>query len=218
MRRALRERNLGSSGASRRCVVYHCAVGNPPDSFSRVRLEPYLPTHVGFEALAELDRVEWSSLSHAYGRGVVGGDLFGDVARSLALIREDTRRALVDGLWSNVCHQGTVYEASAYALPFIAATAAGDVPVESRSLLVALLGDIAVGGSHVAPGGSYAGSFGEGVDLLIRDTVRRCEGYLVHIEQAEPAKASLIAAIRLVTAEPSDDHRQAVLDLIDPED
>ena len=197
--------------------MYHRSLANPPDSFSHVRPEPYLPVRVGFEALAELDRVDWSSLSHAYGRGVVGEDISGDVARSLALIREDSCRALVDGLWSNVCHQGTVYEATAYALPFIAAIAAGDVPFESRSLLVALLGDIAVGGSHVAPGGSYAGSFGEGVDLLIRDTVRRCEGYLAHIEEAEPAKAPLIAAIRLVTAEPSDDNRQAVLDLIDPE-
>ena len=183
-----------------------------------MRPEPYLPTRDGFEALTELDRVDWSSLTHAYGTGVVGEEIYGDVARSLALVREDTIRAILEGLWSNVCHQGTVYEASAYALPFIAAIAAGDVPAESRSLLLALLGDIAVGGSHVAPGGSYAGSFGDGVDLLIRETIRRCERYLALIEQVEPAQVPLIAAIRLVTAEPSDDHRQAVLDLIDPED
>ncbi|MDQ0923469.1 hypothetical protein QF038_001977 [Pseudarthrobacter sp. W1I19] len=43
--------------------------------------------------------------------------------------------------------QGTVYQATAYAVPFIAAVAAGEVPDGLRVPLVALLGDTAIGGS-----------------------------------------------------------------------
>jgi hypothetical protein len=182
-----------------------------------VRAEPYLPSRVGFDALTELHHVEWASLHHAYGVGVVGEDVSGDVARSLALLREDPKTALGEGLWSNVCHQGTVYEASAYALPFIAAVAGGDVPAELRAWLATLVGEIAVGGSYVAPGGSYAGSFGDGVDVLVRETVVRCDEYLASVERADQALAPLIAAVRRVTAEPSDENRQAALAIIDPE-
>jgi hypothetical protein len=179
---------------------------------------PYLPTRVGFGALTELDRVDWSTLHHAYGHGVVGDDLSGDVARSLALLREDPVTALKDGLWSNVCHQGTVYEATAYALPFIAAVAAGDVPDDIRSGLAALLGDIAISGSHVAPGGSYAGSYGKGVDVLLRQTISRCDGYLEAIAQADRTFAPLVAAVRLLTTDPSEENRQVVGSIIDPDE
>lgn len=179
---------------------------------------PHLPTSVGFDALTELDRVDWPSLRHAFGAGVVGDDLHGDVARSLAMLRDDPPTALGEGLWSNICHQGTVYEATAYAVPFVAAVAAGDVPAELRSQLMTLLGEIAVGGSYVAQGGSYAGSFGDGVDLLIRQTMGRCEGYLDAIEHSDSALAPVIAAVRRVSADPSDDNRQAVYDVIDLED
>ena len=183
-----------------------------------MRVKPYLPTRVGFDALTELDHVSWSTLHHAYGQGVVGEDVSGDVARCLVLLRDDPATALSgEGLWSNVCHQGTVYEASAYALPFIAAVAAGCVPAELRSLLASLLGFIAVGGSYVAPRGSSAGSHGEGVDVLIRETVGRCDEYLASIERADEELALLIAAVRLVTADPSEQNRQAAYDLIDPE-
>lgn len=181
-----------------------------------MRSEPYLPTRVGLDALGELDRVDWSQLQHAYGQGVVGSELYGDVRRSLALLRDDPTSAINHGLYSNVCHQGTVYEASAYAAPFIAAVAAGDVPSALRSMLVRLFGDIAIGGSFVAPGGSWAGSFGDGVDELVTDTVNRCDGRLGEIERADRGLLPLIAAIRHVIAAPSDESRQAALDLIDP--
>jgi hypothetical protein len=179
---------------------------------------PFMPTRLGFDALSELDRVDWSTLHHAYGYGVVGDVLSGDVARSLALLREDPVTALRHGLWSNVCHQGTVYEATAYALPFIAAVAAGDVPDDLRSELAALLGDIAISGSYVAPGGSHAGSYGEGVDVLLRQTMTRCDGYLATLEQVDREFAPLAASIRLVTADPSDENRQAVENIVDPDE
>jgi hypothetical protein len=183
-----------------------------------VRAEPYLPTRTGFDALTELDHVDWTTLEHAYGVGVVTEEgLAGDVARSLALLRDDPETAL-EGLWSNVCHQGTVYEASAYALPFVAAVAAGDVPTELRSWLASLVGEIAVGGSFVAEDGSHAGSYGEGVDTLIRETVVRCDEFLASIERSDPALAPLLAAVRVVNADPSDENREAVLLLLDPDE
>jgi hypothetical protein len=177
---------------------------------------PHLPTRVGLDALAELDRVDWSTLHHAYGQGVVGHDLFGDVAGSLALLRDDPLTALNDGLWSNVCHQGTVYEATAYALPFIFAVAAGNVAADLRSGLCTLLGDIVINGSYVAPGWSRAGSYGAGVEALIHDTLLRCDGYLASIEKVDPSFAPLVAAIRLLTYDPSDENRQQVEYIIEP--
>ena len=177
-----------------------------------------MPRSTGLEALSELDEVEWSSLTHAYGEGRVGIELAGDVAGSLALIADDVETALVEGLYSSVCHQGTVYEASAYALPFVGAVAAGDVSTATRVPLLGLFADIAAGGSHVALNGSYAGAFGAGVDALIRATVVRCNPFLALIEQADADLARIVAAIREVTVNPSDENREAVFQLIDPAD
>jgi hypothetical protein len=78
-----------------------------------------------------------------------------------------------------------VYEATTYALPFIAAVAAGDVSADLRSALSTLLGDIAINGSYVAPGESHSGSWGEGVDTLIQQTLTRCDPYLESIEKVD---------------------------------
>ncbi len=178
--------------------------------------EPHIPRAIGLEALSELDQVDWSSLAHAYGEGRVEIELAGDVAGSLALVATDVGTALAEGLYSNVCHQGTVYEASAFALPFVAAIAAGDVSTATRVPLLGLFGDIAAGGSHVALNGSHDGAYGAGVDALIRATVVRCDPFLTLIERADADLAPLIAAIREVTANPSDDNREELFQLIDP--
>lgn len=179
--------------------------------------KPHLPNAVGVDALTELDQVDWPSLHHAYGQGRVGTELYGDVAGSLNLIALDIDTALRVGLYSNICHQGTVYEASAYALPFIAAVAAGDVPVATRQQLVALIADIAVGGSHVSADGSSSGALGVGVSEMIRDTVVRCDSYLSLIKQRDTTTGPIIAAVRDVTISPSDETREAVWRLIDPD-
>jgi hypothetical protein len=63
---------------------------------------------------------------------------------------------------------------------------------------------------------SYAGAYGAGVDALIRATVVRCDPFLKRIERADADLAQLVAAIREVTANPSDENREAVFQLIDP--
>lgn len=181
---------------------------------------PYQPTATGFDALAELDEVDWSQLEHCYGKGAMspgpGWDfstkLEGDVARSLAALGTDPSRAL-NALSSNTCHQGTVYQATAYAVPFIAAVAAGDVSEEIRTPLLALLGDIAIGASRVAPNGSHSGAFGEGVAVLVTESLAASVEGVATIRS--PRLVALIHLIRLLLEEPTDARRAAVESAVD---
>ncbi|WP_284984403.1 hypothetical protein [Arthrobacter sp. efr-133-TYG-118] len=182
---------------------------------------PYQPHGTGFDALDELDRVDWSRLEHCYGRGVVSfgvdGDLSlaiaGDVKRSLAALRTDPSRAIGDGLYSNICHQGTVYQATAHAVPFIAAVAAGDIPDGVRVPLLVLLGEIAVGRSYVASDGSNAGSLGDQVDVLVTESLAVSVKRLSTIRT--PRLVALIQAIQSLLVESTDDGRDAVESAID---
>ena len=182
---------------------------------------PYQPNGTGFDALDELDQVDWSRLEHCYGKGVVSlgaaGDvshaIAGDVSRSLAALRTDPCLAISDGLYSNICHQGTVYQATAYAVPFIAAVAAGDVPDGIRVLLLALLGDISIGGSYTAPSGSHAGAFGDHVDVLVTESLATSMERLSTIRT--PRLVALIQAIQSLLVQSTDARREAVESAID---
>jgi hypothetical protein len=61
-----------------------------------------------------LDRVRWAKLRHAYGSAE-------DVPHQLRAIAENTRRMdeAVEALFSNIFHQGTVYQATTHAVPFL---------------------------------------------------------------------------------------------------
>jgi hypothetical protein len=181
----------------------------------------YQPNGTGFDALDELDQVDWSRLEHCYGKGVVSlgvpADvsfaIAGDVSLSLAALRSDPSMAIGDGLYSNICHQGTVYQATAYAVPFIAAVAAGDVPDGIRIPLLALLGDIAIGGSYVAPDGSHAGALGDHVDVLVTESLATSMDRLSRIRT--PRLVALIQAIESLLVQPTDARRDAVGSAID---
>jgi len=181
----------------------------------------YQPNGTGFDALDELDQVDWSRLEHAYGKGAVSlgavGDVSlavaGDVWMSLAALRTDPSLAISDGLYSNICHQGTVYQATAYAVPFIAAVAAGDVPDRIRVPLVALLGDISIGGSYLAPDGSHAGALGDPVDVLVTKSLATSMERLSTIRT--PRLVALIQAIQSLLVQSTDARRDAVESAID---
>jgi hypothetical protein len=64
--------------------------------------------------LEGLDKIDWSKLAHAYGEAT---DV-PDVLRALASGDEEERLEAQGELYGNLWHQGTVYEASAYAVPF----------------------------------------------------------------------------------------------------
>ncbi|WP_146069685.1 hypothetical protein [Arthrobacter sp. B0490] len=181
----------------------------------------YQPSGTGFDALNELDQVDWSQLEHAYGRGHVplgsaydvSFALTGDVPRSLAALRTDPFLALSDGLYSNICHQGTVYEATVHAVPFIAAVAAGDVSHEIRIPLLALLGHISVGGSYITHRGSRGGALGDQIGVLVTESIASSMARLSTIQTAR--LVDLIQAIQSLLIHPTDACRDAVESAVD---
>jgi tetratricopeptide (TPR) repeat protein len=90
------------------------------------------PTPEVVEAvLAGLDDVPWRTLQHAYGPATdVPGQL-----RALLAGDEHTRGRAYYHLHGNIWHQGTVYEASAYAVPFLIRMAAYAGTPDRPSLL-----------------------------------------------------------------------------------
>src|SRR6266487_2028486 len=65
----------------------------------------------------ELEMIDWPSLETAYGTAVaIPGAL-----RDLASPNGEVRTAAWETLWSELEHQGTVYQATAYAAPFLVA-------------------------------------------------------------------------------------------------
>ncbi|MFJ3794518.1 hypothetical protein [Kitasatospora sp. NPDC090091] len=81
----------------------------------------------------ELDHVQWHALTHAYGSAEDVPELIRD------LYREDgeTVDEAIYELYGNIHHQGTVYEASAPAVPFLA-HAVRHVPAKRDELLMLL--------------------------------------------------------------------------------
>ncbi len=179
------------------------------------------PTATGRAALAELTRVPWSELSHAYGKGNVGSGLHEDVQASLTMLGERGREAFdeaLDTLFSNIFHQGTIYEATAYAVPFLAAFIADPaVPARRARGVGLLLGAIAIASSIETEDGSHSGSFGEGVAEHTRQAFSSSDASLRAAEAAFPALRRLVAAIAelVATEAPTDEDRARVADLFE---
>ena len=97
------------------------------------------------------EAVDWSLVSTAYGSAV-------DVPSLLDRLKSPNssdRREAIDELWGCLCHQGTVYSASAAAVPFLleAAQTAPLTPTQRFLVLglVAAIGrgqDTCLGGLH----------------------------------------------------------------------
>jgi len=101
--------------------------------------------------LEGLDEVPWHELSHAYGSAE-------DVP---GLLRElQNERSHETALWhlfGNIWHQNTVYEATAYAVPFLIELAA-DAETPDRPGILSLLSCIAGGASYLAVHGNLFNS------------------------------------------------------------
>jgi hypothetical protein len=109
----------------------------------------------------DLESVGWASLTHAYGSAE-------DVPGLLEDLRSpdgEVRNAAQYELYGNIFHQGTRYEASAYAVPFLLELVA-DPATPGRHEVVRLLSCLAVGY------GQYHVATGFPIDEL-RDTVAR---------------------------------------------
>ncbi|MEV7417211.1 hypothetical protein [Streptomyces sp. NPDC089919] len=82
---------------------------------------------------AELDHVPWDALTHAYGPA---GDV-PELVRALYQVDEEVADEALYELYGNIHHQGTVYPASAPAVPFVA-HAALHAPAKRDELLMLL--------------------------------------------------------------------------------
>jgi hypothetical protein len=159
----------------------------------------YVPSSSGRAALDELDRIPWAELEHAYGTGRVGPDLHEDVAETLRQLGETDPDAFNEGvyaLFSNLCHQGTIYRATAFAVPFLAALAADPNLTPSRvPAFVAILASIGIAASFDAPHGSHAGSWGPGVGPLTRSALRASRPLLEAAARCNPGLDNVAAAL-----------------------
>ena len=94
----------------------------------------------GGDVLAGLEAVDWAGLRHAYGPA---GDVPG-LLRALVSGSPAERKHAVHGLYGNIFHQGSRYEATAYAVPFLARLAL-DPRALQRDAIVYLLVALAIG-------------------------------------------------------------------------
>ncbi len=107
---------------------------------------------------ADLDALPWASYGHAYGSAE-------DVPGCLRALAGDDDAAADEAqgeLYGSILHQGSVYEASAQAVPFLARIAAADIRTADVLLLI---GGIAEGGEDPSPeaGDGLPAEAGDGV-------------------------------------------------------
>lgn len=99
---------------------------------------------MGAEMLQGLDAVPWNALTHAYGPA----DDVPYCLRGIASPEADRREGAWSALYGNIWHQGTVYEATAHAVPFLIELAA-DASVLERERVLVYLGHLATGSSYL---------------------------------------------------------------------
>ncbi|MEJ2562275.1 MAG: tetratricopeptide repeat protein [Anaerolineales bacterium] len=103
------------------------------------------PNSLVDEILPGLNEVDWRSLQHAYGTAE-------DVPALLSMLlseEDDVREDAFEQLFGNIWHQGTVYEASAFAVPFLLRMLA-DERTPDRLGVLTLLSSLATGSSYLA--------------------------------------------------------------------
>jgi hypothetical protein len=98
-----------------------------------------------------LDDRDWHGLSHAYGPA----DDVPDTLRALAEGKTSAEDA-AGVFWGNIWHQGTVYEATAYAVPFLLQLLQEERIVD-REWLLLLLNSLASGSSYLDVHGAMPG-------------------------------------------------------------
>jgi hypothetical protein len=97
------------------------------------------------DVFADLDRVAWPKVHHAYGPA-------DDVPGLLRALTGEDQEIVAEAeqeLWSSLVHQGSVYEATVVAVPFLARLAAAGV---RRAELLGMLGAIAESTDERGPG------------------------------------------------------------------
>lgn len=96
-----------------------------------------------------LDKINWEELEHAYGSARDVPDLI----RALAVDDDDIREKTLYTLYGNIWHQGTVYQATPYAVPFLIELVKSPDVTRKYDLLIYL--------AHLAHGYSYLDMHGD---------------------------------------------------------
>jgi hypothetical protein len=113
-----------------------------------------------------LDEIPWKHLTHAYG----SAEDVPDLLRALRTASPDDASDETSPLWclfGNIWHQGTVYEATSYAVPFLFELAE-DVQTPDRVGILGLLGAIASGYSDEREWAAKAhNAVADGFDVLV---------------------------------------------------
>ena len=94
----------------------------------------------GGDVLAGAEEIDWAGLTHAYG---AAGDVPGLLRALVSASPQDRERAMYE-LYGTIFHQGSRYEATACAVPFLVRLAA-DPGTPRRDRIVRLLVHVAIG-------------------------------------------------------------------------
>ncbi|MFE9887294.1 hypothetical protein [Streptomyces scopuliridis] len=140
------------------------------------------------QVFADLDAQPWAELEHAYG----SAEDLPEQLRALAGADEEEAGEALGELYSCILHQGSVYEASARAVPYLAGLAAAGVRADD---LLVLLGGIAESEAvydGTPPGECQAAVIGQ-LPLILP---------LVDAEDAVVRQAAVWAAARTGAVEP----------------
>jgi HEAT repeat protein len=114
-------------------------------------------------SLGGLDRVEWAAVDHAHGPATD----FPILLRAVVSDDPDARGFALQLLYETVWHQGTVWEATPHAVPFLYRVLEADVTPDRPSVahLLATIADCETGAAeHVA---ASRRAVGERLDLLV---------------------------------------------------
>lgn len=115
-----------------------------------------------------LDGIPWSSLRHAYGSAADVPQVLRDCSSSDPGLANEA----VDSLFGSIWHQGTVYEATPHAVPFLVRLAQRP-ETHQRFMLLALLESIANGSRYQSHTDPELVAAGERHVLLSRSAVER---------------------------------------------
>lgn len=139
-----------------------------------------------------LDQIPWKDLTHAYGSAADVPQLLRSLRSAPAALKgEDSP---LWQLFGNIWHQGTVYEATAYAVPFLIELAA-DPHTPDRVGILSLLAEIASGTSYLDVHGNL---------LDDPDFERKKSEELSWVQQAQDAVAAGFATLMDLTHERGD--------------
>ena len=113
--------------------------------------------------LEGLDKINWSQLHHAYGEA---SDVPISIRQLLSKDDATVDKAIYE-LFGNIWHQGTVYEASAFAVPFLQELLrSSEIKDQAKKSITALLASMA--DSYDTKDGSYAKATRTAVEKEIR--------------------------------------------------